>query len=87
MSAADAAAQERPYPLGEIPLVVISTGNDAAGYAELQSHLLALSRNSRQLMALKSFHSIEISQPGVVIDGIRRVITAARTHASLKNAP
>ncbi|HWD98008.1 MAG TPA: alpha/beta hydrolase [Bryobacteraceae bacterium] len=87
MSAAEAAAQGRSYPLGEMPLVVISTGNDAAGYAELQSHLLALSRNSRQLMALKSFHSIEISQPDVVIDGIRRVITAARNHASLKNAP
>jgi pimeloyl-ACP methyl ester carboxylesterase len=87
LSAAEAAVQGRPYPLREIPLAVISTGNDAAGYSELQRHLLALSRNSRQLMAMKSFHSVEISQPDVVVDGIRRVITAVRNHASLKNAP
>jgi hypothetical protein len=86
LSAAEA-MQTRPDPLEEMPLVVISTSNDAAGYAELQSHLLALSRNSRQLMATKSFHSVEISQPDVVIEGIRRVIIAVRTHASLKDAP
>jgi pimeloyl-ACP methyl ester carboxylesterase len=86
LSAAEA-MQTRPDPLEEMPLVVISTSNDAAGYAELQSHLLALSRNSRQLMATKSFHSVEISQPDVVIEGILRVIIAVRTHASLKDAP
>jgi pimeloyl-ACP methyl ester carboxylesterase len=64
--------------LGNLPLVVVSTENDAPGYSQLQSRLLALSRNSTQLVADKSFHSIEISQPDVVIHAIRQAIGATR---------
>lgn len=48
---AETASNGRSYPLGEIPLMVIRTGNDAAGYAELQRHLLSLSRDSRQMVS------------------------------------
>ena len=63
-------------PLGNMPLAVVSTGNTAPGYAELQAQLLAMSGNSSQFMADRSFHSIEMSQPEVVVAAIRKVITA-----------
>jgi pimeloyl-ACP methyl ester carboxylesterase len=66
------------FPLGNRPLVVISTGNQAHGYPELQARLLALSRNSSQVMA-RSFHSVEIDQPGIVIRAIQQVVETLRT--------
>lgn len=64
--------------LRELPLFVISTANDTPGYEELQKKLLALSGHSRQFIADRSFHSIEISQPAVVIEAIREAIEATR---------
>lgn len=64
--------------LGDLPLAVVSTANDAPGYAELQAQLLALAGHSRHFIASHSFHSIEISQPEVVIEAIRSVIQEAR---------
>jgi pimeloyl-ACP methyl ester carboxylesterase len=64
--------------LGNLPLMVVSTANETRGYAELQRSLLALSSNSRQLIADESFHSIEISQPAVVVSAIRQAVQAAR---------
>lgn len=60
--------------LGDRPLVVVSTGNDAHGYARLQSELLALSRRSSQMKTERSFHAVEIDQPDIVVAAIRRVI-------------
>ena len=71
-------------PLGHMDLVVISTGNSSAGYAELQQELLSLSTNSQQLMADKSFHSVEIDQPEVVISGIKKVLRAIQQNAAAK---
>jgi hypothetical protein len=71
-------APQNPHPLGNRPLVVISTGNDSPGYAELQRKLLLLSMNSKQIMAERSFHSIEIDEPAVVIRGIRQAVEAVR---------
>ncbi len=62
------------HPLGNLPLVVIRTANDTPGYDELQRELLALSSNSKRLLAERSFHSIEIDQPEIVIEGIREVL-------------
>jgi pimeloyl-ACP methyl ester carboxylesterase len=62
------------HPLGNTPLVVVSTGNDLPNYKKLQTELLALSSRSQQLMAESSFHSVEIDQPGVVVDAIRQVL-------------
>ena len=61
-------------PLGDLPLVVVSTGNEAPGYARLQSQLLALSRRSSQMKAERSFHSVEIDQPWVIVAAIRQVV-------------
>ncbi len=67
-----------PFPLGNLPLVVVSTGNQARGYDRLQQKLLALSRRSEQMIADQSFHSVEIDQPEVVAEAIRKVVEGAR---------
>lgn len=82
-SAQDCLAQLRsaapgPYPLGDLPLVVVSTSNQARGYAGLQAALLALSHRSTQMMAEKSFHAVEIDQPEVVVAAIRKVVDDIR---------
>jgi pimeloyl-ACP methyl ester carboxylesterase len=68
------AAAPGPYPLGKMPLVVVSTGNDARGYERLQRELMGLSRNATQMVAEGSFHSVEIDRPDVVIAAVRRVV-------------
>ena len=67
-----------PQPLGNTPLVVVSTGNELPNYKKLQTELLALSKRSRQLMAESSFHSVEIDQPEVVIEAISQVVNMVR---------
>jgi pimeloyl-ACP methyl ester carboxylesterase len=74
----ECAAQLGSATPGSLPLVVVSTANDAPGYAKLQGGLLKLSSRSSQLVADKSFHSIEISQPEVVIRAIQAAIEALR---------
>ena len=64
--------------LGALPLAVVSTGNEAPGYVELQRELLALSTRSKQFRAERSFHSVEIDQPEVVIEAIRWVVDRVR---------
>ena len=64
-------------PLGGKPLVVVSTGNDLPDYKKLQSELLSLSSRSSQLIANQSFHSVEIDQPEIVVEAIRRVVEEA----------
>lgn len=70
--------EQTAHPLGNKPLVVVSTGNDLPNYKKLQAELLSLSTRSRQLMAEKSFHSVEIDQPEVVVDAIQQVIDEVR---------
>ena len=69
---------QNPHPLGGTPLAVISTGNDLPNYKKLQTELLSLSNRSKQFMADRSFHSVEIDQPEVVIEAISRVVDMAR---------
>jgi pimeloyl-ACP methyl ester carboxylesterase len=65
-------------PLGDLPLIVISTPNEAPGYPKLQAKLLALSRNSKHVIAWNSTHMILIDQPEVVTESILKMVTAAR---------
>jgi hypothetical protein len=78
------AEEKRPDPLGNLPLIVVSTANDSPNYPKLQAKLLKLSHHSKQLIASKSFHSVEIDQPDVVVRAIRDVVDAARRE---KTAP
>lgn len=76
--AGECIAQLAGSTLGDTPLVVVSTKNDAPGYAPLQEALLALSSRSSHLFADRSFHSIEISQPEIVVKAVRMAIEAVQ---------
>jgi pimeloyl-ACP methyl ester carboxylesterase len=77
---ADAFANEHSHPLGEKPVVDVDTDtmHDAPGYLELQKQLLALSLNSKEMIAEKSGHFVIIDRPDVVVDGIRQVVESVR---------
>jgi pimeloyl-ACP methyl ester carboxylesterase len=64
--------------LGSRPLIVVSQANVGADYLALQMTLLALSTNSKQMIAGHSGHSIEIERPDAVISAIRQVAAAVR---------
>jgi pimeloyl-ACP methyl ester carboxylesterase len=69
---------QQTHPLGDLPLIVISTPNAAPGYAKLQAKLLTLSRNSSQRIAQNSSHMVTIDRPDVVIQAIREMIDDLR---------
>jgi hypothetical protein len=83
---ADAVGKQHPYPLGDKPLVDISIDNEITGYAELQSELLALSRDSKQIVAHNSSHFIIFDRPDLVVEGIRQVVDVARTRGKLSGS-
>ena len=72
-----AKAEAANWALGEKPLAVVSTRNDADGYAQLQNRLLALSHKSKQFVAENSTHMVIIDQPETVIQAIRFVISSS----------
>ncbi|HEV2665986.1 MAG TPA: hypothetical protein VG324_13795 [Blastocatellia bacterium] len=45
----------------------------------LQADLLTLSSNSKQIVAKKSGHHIQLDEPDLVIDAIQQVVKASRT--------
>ena len=96
------ARAKTPRPLGDMPLVVLiasGRGEDAppnipddewkriveekkqqkAGFADLSS-------NSLLVFADKSGHHIQLAQPELVINAIRRVVDAARTGKKLSES-
>jgi len=78
--------------LGEMPLVVISRGywdpipgfseaeNEQAWqkWQEMQVELLSLSTDSRQIIATKSEHHIQLQQPELVIEAIQEILNTAQ---------
>ena len=81
---ADAIAKEHTQPLGDKPLVDVSTDMlRSPEYIKLQTDLLSLSRNSKEMIAEKSGHFVIIDRPDVVIDAITQVVQAVRNSARL----
>jgi pimeloyl-ACP methyl ester carboxylesterase len=68
----------RPFALGDMHLVVISTDNETAGYSKLQTELLGLSRRSEHVVAWNSTHMVPIDAPEVIIESIHKVVSSAR---------
>ena len=61
--------------LGALPLVVVTRGRDRSERWEaFQTRLLALSTNSRQIIAQDSDHDIPDNQPAIIVDAIRQVV-------------
>jgi pimeloyl-ACP methyl ester carboxylesterase len=75
--------------LGDMPLAVITHGQPfpgpffilEKGWSEGQTRLAGLSTNSVLVRANKSNHMIQIDEPGLVVDAVRRVHAAARNKA------
>jgi hypothetical protein len=67
-----------PFPLGDMPVTVISTGNETPGYLKLQTELMALSHRSEHVIAWNSTHMVLIDEPEVVTGAILKVATTAR---------
>jgi pimeloyl-ACP methyl ester carboxylesterase len=77
--------------LEDLPLAVITHGQPfpgpfsilEKGWSEGQTRLAALSTNSLLIRANNSNHMIQIDEPGLVVDAIRRVHAAARNKMQL----
>jgi pimeloyl-ACP methyl ester carboxylesterase len=91
---ADATIKDQAHPFGDKPLVDVTAGNlppvppamaekQASKYAELQTKLLSLSSNSKQLTAENSGHFIIIDRPDLVIDAIEQVVRSVRNSTKL----
>jgi|SRR5271155_3715115 pimeloyl-ACP methyl ester carboxylesterase len=81
---ADAITKEHSHPLGDKPLVDVSTdGSHGPDYVKLQTYLLSLSQNSKEIIAEKSGHFVIIDRPDVVIDAISQVVQSVRKNAKL----
>ncbi len=78
------ATQHLPYPLAEMPLIVVSTANDSANYLRLQAKLLSLSRDSDQIIAENSSHMVIVDEPEVIVSAIHEVVQAVQKHTRLK---
>jgi pimeloyl-ACP methyl ester carboxylesterase len=76
----DTAIGSHPYPLRDMPLTVIRTGNDSPGYAEMQAKLLSLSRLSRQVIAWNSSHMVPIDEPEVIVSAVQTMVKSTRDH-------
>lgn len=85
VAAADAISKGGPHLLGDKPLVDIRTTNEfrSQEYEKLQTDLLSLSRNSKELIAEKSGHFVIIDRPDVVIDGVRQAVQSVRNKTKL----
>jgi len=81
---AEAFAKGHPHPLGQRPLVDVSTDEmRSAEYVQLQTELLGLSQNSKEIIAEKSTHFVIIDRPDVVIDAINQVVQSVRNNIAL----
>ena len=85
----EAATRDQATPLGDNPLIVLSTSNSAPSYVDFQSKLAALSSDSKQVVAENSSHYIMIDRPELVISAIHDVVNAAQHHikVNLKQPP
>ena len=90
---ADRKAHE--YPLGNLPLFVLTRGKSEYPETEegrqldedrkrMQLDLLKLSRNNKQVVATTSGHHIQLDDPHTVIDAIHQLLDAVRHHTKLK---
>lgn len=83
------------YPLGTIPLVVLTRGkreypdNEVGRQLDeerkrMQLDLLQLSRNSKQIIAEGSGHHIQLDDPALVIEALRAVLDSILNRTELR---
>ena len=83
---AQVAKKPPPNLSKQMPLIMIANMSLAGSgdYQSLQAGLLALSRNSKAMIARTNGHQVPLDDPGVIVEAIRQVVAAARNHTSLK---
>jgi pimeloyl-ACP methyl ester carboxylesterase len=70
---------KQQYPLGTLPLTVLTRGMDTnQGLIETHAALARLSSNARHIVVKDSGHEVHLFQPAVVVQAIRDVMQAAR---------
>lgn len=87
------------YPLGDLPIVVVSSGHSASELArqneldrqfcdrsDVADGLDQLSSNSMYIVAEGSGHEIHLYQPKVMVEAIERVVRAVRNRVPLSRA-
>lgn len=84
-SEVETASQKKVAPFSDKPLIVLRTGTTLPGYEDLQKSLLALSTNSKEVLAENSGHHIMVDRPDLVISAIRDVEEAAQHHTKLNH--
>jgi pimeloyl-ACP methyl ester carboxylesterase len=78
-----------PADLGHLPLAVITHGQPfpgpfavlEKGWSEGQHRLAALSSNSTLTIAQNSNHMIQLDEPAIIVDAIRRVLNNSKSPA------
>lgn len=72
------------YPLGDLPLIVISAGRVQYDekwleddHTQSQAAMAKLSRNGKQIVARASGHHVHIDQPDLVTNAARDLLVAA----------
>ena len=74
--------ENRPYPLGNLPLIVLSQGKRTPEGKAMQADLARLSRRGKLTIVEQSGHRIHQDAPDTVIAAIREVVEAVRKGAS-----
>lgn len=82
-------ATEQVHPLGSLPVIVLSRGRraDDPDRKRQQDGLALLSSNSIHIIATESDHEIHLYQPDLVVQALRRAVTAIRRHVPLSRVP
>ena len=85
---------ETKYPLGDMPLIVLTRGiageDEQANRLLLEDHdrlqmdLASLSTNSKQIIAEHSGHFIQLEEPTLVISAVKEVVDAVRRKSKLR---
>ncbi len=79
------ASGNKAIPFSDKPLIVLRTATSIPGYEDLQKSLLALSTNSKEVLAENSGHFIMVDRPDLVISAIRDVEEASHRHTQLNH--
>jgi len=65
--------------LGDLPVIVLTAGlNQSKGWPDLQTELLQLSSDSRQIIAENSGHNMQADAPEVIIEAILQMVGQLR---------
>jgi pimeloyl-ACP methyl ester carboxylesterase len=75
----DSGQSTPPQALGDLPLIVLTAGlGTSPHWDELQDELASLSTNSTHITVENSGHSIQLSQPDVVIHALEQIVDQVR---------